>query len=50
MSKAWAPNMSSSRNPDQFLSKVRGLTKAQLETLREFEREKAAQGMLSGKK
>jgi integrase/ribosomal protein L40E len=36
------------RNPDRFLSTLTWLSKSQLETLRAFEREKAAQNMAKG--
>lgn len=36
------------RNPDRYLATVNGLTKSQMETLKEFEREKSAQGMAPG--
>jgi len=35
------------RDPDKYLAKARYLTKDQLEALKEFEREKAAQGARS---
>jgi len=36
------------RDPDKYLAQARYLTKDQLEALKEFEREKAAQGTASG--
>lgn len=36
------------RDPDRFLESAKGLSKEQLATMREFEREKSAQGMADG--
>ena len=39
---------SEERNPDRFIASAKDLTKSQIETLKEFEREKSAQGMAAG--
>ncbi|VVB65820.1 Tyrosine recombinase XerA [Candidatus Gugararchaeum adminiculabundum] len=40
--------MNNNRNPDAFLSKLRGVPKSCIEDLKEFEREKSAAGMAKG--